>query len=479
MAKKRKGSARALARDEALSAAMRTKLPPACDVAVIGGGASGLAAAIAAAEMGARVVVLERARECGRTILATGNGRCNLAHTDLCVALSSDSEKINTYHNADFAREVMGGAPTAAIVRRFAALGLDVVEEDGRLYPASRVAESVRTVLLAACERLGVILAAARNVEGIVHSGAVIVSHGTSTKSHYPDDIEALSATGEKGNAYVVAYDELWGGGARCSLCCRSLILATGGLLTGGAPVLGRSIVHTDHTEGIVSDLTSLGIMYVPPRAVLAPLVCTDVPKSLDGRRARCVVTLRRGEKAIACEAGEVLFRGYGLSGIVIFDVSRIAEPGDVVSLDLAPGYTAADLSDRLRSLREAGLALDVALSGIVDPIIASELCARAAAIAAGACAPCAWCEAARLIKALSFTVKGTADASYAQVTRGGIDVAVLNAATLEACAPQAQGLFCCGEAVDVDGPCGGYNLAWAWESGERAGYAAARHAVQ
>ena len=171
-------------------------------------------------------------------------------------------------------------------------------------------------------------------------------------------------------------------------------------------------------------------------------------PADLDGRRAHVNARLLRDGSEVARGTGEVLFRSYGLSGIVVFDLSRTARPGDVIALDLTSGMDGA----RARALaRAAG-----GLAGLLDPVIASALGDDV--------------EAARDLR---FTVRGPAEPERAQVTRGGLLTAQFDQKTLEA--RGLPGLFACGEALDVDGACGGFNLAWAWKSGLVAGTGAAR----
>ena len=168
----------------------------------------------------------------------------------------------------------------------------------------------------------------------------------------------------------------------------------------------------------------------------------------LDGRRAHVVARLVRDGREVAREVGEVLFRPYGLSGIVVFDLSRHARPGDVVSLDLTCGL------DRERARELAGAAGSCA--GVLDPVIAGALGQDALDQALD----------------LRFVVQGPAEPERAQVTRGGLLTGQFDPATLEA--RERPGLFACGEALNVDGACGGFNLAWAWKSGLVAGRAAA-----
>jgi predicted flavoprotein YhiN len=192
------------------------------------------------------------------------------------------------------------------------------------------------------------------------------------------------------------------------------------------------------------------------------PLALKGLPlEALDGRRAHGRATLLRGAEKIAEEAGEFLFRPYGLSGIAVFNLSRLAEPGDTLALDLAPDYAASQLSRLIRLAHTA--------EGVSDPRLAELLWKREGGDPD---------RIAQALKALSFTVEGRTDTGHAQVTRGGLAISSF-APTLEADPALAgsRGLFACGEALDIDGPCGGYNLGWAWTSGMKAGAEAAKAA--
>ena len=389
-----------LARERELTAqAQAVQVPAQADVAVIGGGASGLAAAITAAEAGARVVIIERVLECGRSILATGGGRCNLANTDLSA---------ERYRHPGFVSAVCGERFLPDVLGFFSACGLAVAEEEGgRLYPVTREASSVREVLVARASRARVTLACGREVAGVSRAAGGY-------------RLELMPAF-EDGRPEV--------------LRARAIVIATGG----GDGSLARG----------------LGLPLVDARPVLCPLACEglDFP-ALDGRRARVAATLVRSGATIAREAGELLFRPYGISGIVSFDLSRNAQPGDRLVLDLLPEvYARAALE----------LAARGGTAGLLDAAVASQLGKR------GGTAE----DVVARAKAVELLVTGTTDEKRAQVTAGGIDVGTLDASTLGCSA--APGVFACGEAVDVDGACGGFNLAWAWKSGMVAGASAAR----
>lgn len=383
-------TSRSQAREAALAAATAVRVPARCDVCVVGGGAAGLAAAIAAGEAGASVVVLERAAACGRTILATGNGRCNLSNARL---------EWRRYNDPTFVEAVCGPRFGADVLAFFEGCGLAVAEEEGgRLYPLSRQAASVREVLLARARRAGVTLAPAREVTELRREG----------------------------DGWSVSYAGVGAG----AVGARRVVLAVGG------------------GEGLVR---SLGLACAPFEPVLCALACAAPDgvslDALDGRRAHVVARLLRDGAEVAREEGEVLFRGYGLSGITVFDLSRAARPGDVIALDLTDGLDEA----RAQQLAEAA----GGCAGLLDPVIARALG-----------------DSLDVARDLRFVVTGPAEPERAQVTRGGLLTRQFNPATLEA--RGLPGLFACGEALDVDGACGGFNLAWAWKSGLVAGAAAA-----
>lgn len=388
-------------------AARSVQVPSVCDVCVVGGGAAGLTAAIAAAECGARVVVLERDLDCGRTILATGNGRCNFANVNLAW---------DRYNDPEFVRAVAGVGFLGDVLAFFRTSGLVWAEEEGRLYPQSRQAASVRNVLLARAARAGVSLAPAREVISVSPSG----------------------------RGYSVRYAERFEGGRTFSLGATAVVLASG----------GRALAPVYH----------LSLSMLPMTPVLCALACSGLALAqVDGRRVHVDAALIRNDAPVAREAGEILFRPYGVSGIVAFDLSRVARPGDTLELDLVPGTTEDELAGLLRS----GLPLD----GFLDPVIAGLLRDEEADTSPGEL-PQVF---AYDVKHLDLRVEGKADEAHAQVTRGGLANGQFDPATLE-CRGR-RGLFACGEALDVDGACGGYNLAWAWKSGLVAGAAAAARA--
>ncbi len=422
-------------REAALAMARRVATPATADVCVVGGGASGLVAALEAAREGARVVLLEARESAGLPILATGNGRCNLANVDLSPA---------HYHEPRFVAQVMGARPLEDILALFGGLGLRTLEEEGRLYPRSLQAASVRNVLLCALERVDVLIACARPVRALV-------PHGVGWLVRFENGAKGVRS----GTGSAAELEELQ---------AHSVIWACG--------------------SASLSPLEAANVPLTPRRAALCPLTVSASPLDrLDGRKVRGVLRLLRDGEVVDEEEGEILLRNAAVSGICAFDLSRRARAGDALALDLIPELTEREVEAEIA--RVSGDPLHPAehcLDGLIDPAIARvilELARRGWPLPADSVRE----SAAALAKHLPFEVTGV-DATHHQLTLGGIALEAVDPETL-AVRTDARGealpigLFASGEALDVDGPCGGYNLAFAWLSGAQAGRAAARGALK
>lgn len=384
-------------------------------VAVIGGGAAGLAAAITAAKEGAQVTVLERMDRVGKKIMATGNGRCNLANTELSLRHYRGEER--------FLSGVFHRVGNKEMMEFFRRAGLVVRVENGRVYPLSNHASAVLDVLRREADRRGVKLIT---------------------------DFEVKSVRPRSGG-FVIQ-------GKRETLSCDKLIIATGGK---ASPVLGSNGSGYEILSSLGHHTTKLYPGLVPMKCELSQM------KGLRGIRvfARAVLLLDGIEAA--WETGEIQFTDYGLSGIPMLNFSSLAAPykGEVrVGLDLLPGEE--NVLGLLQTRDRANL-----FTGMFHKQVAQALCNRAW-VPVNAIQEVDLPALAKEIKAMGFTVRGTLPWENAQVTVGGVKTAEFYPETLES--RLVPGLYAAGEVLDVDGDCGGYNLMWAWASGIIAGREAA-----
>ena len=176
------------------------------------------------------------------------------------------------------------------------------------------------------------------------------------------------------------------------------------------------------------------------------------------------------------------MFRKYGVSGICVFNLSRMAKPGDIISIDFLDMSDRERAHDYLRDRRTELLARFGSVScadllrGLVLPRVSDALLKRVGLSEDRPCDDKALDEIASILSSCTFTVAGIGDADICQVRRGGFAVEQFDSTTMQAL--DIPGLFAVGEALDVDGPCGGYNLHWAWTSGMLAGRAAAQALV-
>ena len=402
-------------------------------VAIIGGGASGLAAGIAAARLGADVHVLETADRVGKKILATGNGRCNLSNSDI---FASD------YNDPSFVQEAMNELPPEDVQAFFSDLGLLCFEEDeGRIYPYSNKAATVLDML-----RLGLAEAGGRE-----RCGREVRAVEPSARGGF--SVQFADGGAEGFDAAVVAV----GGNPARRLLPKDVTMHA------CRPVLAGLKTDTDAIKGLS------GIR------VRARLFLDEDPEDLRDAWLDVVDPDYQADYSGPEERGEVLFRDWGISGIAAFDMSRHVRPGQMVFIDMLPDLDPQDKVDFIygQAMAHPERTAAQVLSGMLPSRVAHAV-ARAAGLDPDE--PIIAEEEAVVLamasESFGLTVRGIADAKQAQVMRGGYATEQVDAATMGVMGH--EGLFICGEALDVDGRCGGYNLHWAWTSGLLAGRAAA-----
>ncbi len=403
------------------------------DVIIIGGGAAGLTAAVSLKQENANlsVAVLEKLDRVGKKLITTGNGQCNITNKNLSLEF---------FHGKDrgFCRYATENLGNEKIISFFEKIGVEIVfEENGKAYPMSYQAGSVVDCLRFAADTNGV----------------------NTLCSHAVLDILPIK------NGYLIKTNK----GDFSAKC----VIVTTGLLSGGEKV------GSDGTG--LKILKNLGYKAEPLFPSIVQLKTKEeTPKKLKGIKSDALVSVFNGEIKLTESFGEVLFTDYGLSGPAIMQVSRFVGKGDkllTVSLDLLPQYTVSQLTQMLLKraknlkdrpceefltgmlnkrlgqtiLKECGISLSQDVKEITD---------RVEAIA-------------QKIKAFKFTTNSTTGFLNSQVTAGGLSTNQFDSKTMES--KLHKGLFAAGEILDIDGDCGGYNLAFAWTSAMLAAKAAAR----
>lgn len=391
-------------------------------VIVIGGGAAGLMAAVTAARDN-RVTVLERAPRVGRKLAVTGNGRCNLTNLNMGV---------EHYHGEDPefvipALRRFGVGDTLELFRRMGLI--TVAEASGRVYPHSDQAGSVVDVLRLQAADLGVEL----RCEFFAHE-----------------------IRPEKGGFRVLSDTE--------ELFADRVIVAAGGAAggnVGGSEAGYTLLARLGHTR------TRLYPSLVQLRTD------NSFTRPLKGVRADGRVEIISRGRTVAAGEGEIQFTDYGISGPAVFDVSRAAVTAGECSarLDLLRDVGLSELTDMLRARLESSLTAENLLTGTVHNKIGRTVVTRLGYPLAMPVAKLTEEDigrVARAVKSTELKVTGSMGMNGAQVTAGGIRTGEVDPETMES--RLAPGLFICGEVLDVDGDCGGYNLQWAWSSGRLAG---------
>ncbi|MBQ5591429.1 MAG: aminoacetone oxidase family FAD-binding enzyme [Clostridia bacterium] len=395
------------------------------DLVIIGAGASGMAAALSAKKENpkAKVLILEALPRVGKKILATGNGRCNLTN------FSATPE---SYGNP-FVASVIKQYPPEKIVSFFSSIGLESVSDsESRVYPMSNMASSVLDCLRFEIERLGIEVLTETKAESVKSvNGIFIINSKMRTKK---------------------------------------LIVSAGGK---ASPSQG--------SDGSGYELLrSLGHRITPLYAGLVQLTVKENLRTLKGIRVKAGVTLKnKSGKALDSSSGEILFADYGLSGIAVMDISRsVKNENCICELNVLPELSAADVYTFIErsKKRNPSQSAEDALTGIIPRMLGHyliKMVGLSADIRLSELKEQQIHSLADKLKHLTFNVTGTKGFDNAQITVGGAEVTEFNEATLES--RKVRGLYCTGEILDVDAPCGGFNLQWAWASGIAAGTAAAK----
>ncbi len=419
-------------------------------VVIIGCGASGMMAAIAAAREGAEVTVLESGRKPGRKLLLTGNSRCNLTNLDPELferyGISEDPALKTDDAKTGFVKKVLEQFSVSDTLRLFEECGLLTAAEHGTwIYPVTGRSESVLGVLLRELQRLHVKLKYNTEVTGIDREDHTWKVH-TEGWTYSCDTVvlccgsRAVPSTGSNGSGYEL---------------CRGLGMDVTDILPALTAMQCR----------LPEDCRPFTDKEKDKENAAYPLSCAA------GTRTIADVRVYADGELLAEERGQVQFTQNGISGIVIFNMSRYTVRAlrmgmDVqVSLDLLPEISREELIStlsRLRKLRPDDTLKEL-LTGILPPGLITLIASDNDLYRAG-----------YLIKDFRLQALGVRDFDNCQVCAGGVNLEELDPDTMECRREDLKGVHVAGELADIDGPCGGYNLQWAWSSG----YVAGRHAA-
>ena len=399
-------------------------------IGIIGGGAAGMAAALAAAEdKNCSVVLMERQARLGKKLSATGNGRCNLSNLHASEGgYNGDDPHFHEYALSQF--------PPEETLEWFSGLGLyTVAEPSGKIYPYSDQANSVVDVLRFSLEK--------ENIEILT-------------------DFEVMKVKKTGDRFSVTAKDR--------TLEFDRLIIACGGL---AGTKLGGTMAGYKLLRSFGHKCTKLRPTLVQVKTSWGGV------SALKGVRANCHAAIYHDGRRQRQSVGEVQFTEFGLSGPVIYEISRDACQGAgewECTLDFLPDIPADRLRELLSRRRATGLNAEDLCTGILHNrlgrVLVKEADIRAntpiSALTDGQIA-----DLVSLTKGFTVTLTEPLGMDAAQVTAGGIVTSEFDPQTMES--RLVPGLYACGEVLDVDGDCGGYNLQWAWSSGRLAGLCAGK----
>ncbi len=413
-----------------------TKKGKPMNIAIIGGGVSGMTAAITAAQSGAEVTIFEHMPRIGKKLLLTGSGKCNISNTDM---------DLKHFHggNPERIQAVLSACPQEKTLKFFADLGLYIKDRNGYMYPFCEQASAVLDVLRFAIRDM--------NIE-----------------VHTDTDIKAIG----KHEKFVVTTDRGDLEFDRMIMCC------------------GSAANRNTGSDGSGYTLAShLGHRVIKPLPALTNLVCSDeFFPSIAGIRTMAQVSLfsiddNEDSKILGKEYGQLQFTKTGISGICVFNLSHLAvkalddnRPVKAM-IDLLPDISWGEIGDFIRNRIKilSDRPVEEFFAGLLAKPLGLCICKRCAIDLKRRCSSIAdeeIIDLCKMIKEFEANVVSSGDFEAAQVAQGGVDLDEITD-TLESL--KVSGLYFAGEILDVNGDCGGYNLQWAVSSGILAGREASR----
>jgi predicted Rossmann fold flavoprotein len=417
------------------------------DIAIVGGGAAGLAAAVFSAETapaGSRIIVLDGAKTLGAKILIAGGGRCNVTNYQVLPTDFNGSQNV--------IRNVLSAFNVSATIRWFSSMGVDLKQEPtGKLFPVANTARAVLKALLDRCEALGVTLYTNCRVTNIISPTEI----DTDFQIHVGDQF----------------------------IRSARIIVSTG----------GRSLPRSGSDGAGWEILRTLGHTVTTTHAALVPLVLDAkmFHAALSGVSQDVELSVYQNNRRIDHRVGSMLWTHFGISGPVVMDMSRhwiiaqeqahndgvITSTAPKLLCNLLPGETfqqveqgliksishrprASILTHLSQRFTERTAAVLLHHTGIDPTTIASQLSRDVRR------------QLVHTLTALVLPVMQHRGWNYAEVTAGGVPLNEVDYRTMQS--RKVPGLYLAGEVLDCDGRIGGFNFQWAWATGFLAGRAAA-----
>ncbi|MDF1876140.1 NAD(P)/FAD-dependent oxidoreductase [Sulfurimonas sp. SAG-AH-194-I05] len=403
------------------------------DLIVIGSGAAGIISSIVAARNGKSVLLLEKLSQIASKLKATGGGRCNLTNT-----LSNEDFMARFGRDGRFMQDALKDFDHKDLVSFFNAIGVDTHAPDGfRIFPTSHSSVTIITALEKEMQRLGITVICKQKVEEISLIDASIASVTTQTHTYWTTN----------------------------------LILATGGL---GYPVLGAE--GDGHTMA-----TSIGHKVTDLHPAMMPLKTKETWVANCRADTIAKVTLKvdiKKHKKLRAK-GDLIFTKTGVRGPVILDFAREVTPllekyGEVpLLLNLTKGMNEEEISQHIKRafMQNPHAEIVEVVTSLLPLALSEEICKLAGVNPHATNKEFQGEKKVKLIQLLTWTpltISGHDGFKLAMITRGGIHLKEIDPKTMQS--KLIKGLYFCGEIMNLDGPCGGYNLQWSFASGNLAG---------
>lgn len=397
---------------------------------IIGGGASGLMAAIVAKDLGKDIAIIEGTGRIGNKVLTTGNGRANISNSNIIFPYTCYSSS-----NPDFTYDCLNKFGAEDTKNFFLSLGLPLIElENGKLYPRSLQASSVLDILRLKLEEMDIPVYTECKVKSIINNKGFTLS---TSNNDFP------------------------------SFSCKKLVLACGGK---SAPKTGSDGSGYKLAKELCHNIIT------PLPAIVQLKLNYPHLKALAGVKFNGTASVYVNNNFTCEDTGEILFTDYGISGPPILQLSRIASKAiskherTEIKIDMMPEMSSQEVENFIHGhlAMFSHRSVHNLLIGIINkkliPVLLKDIGIYNIHLP---CSELTWDQKDDLIKRFkdwSFTCTDTNGFNNAQLTQGGVDTSQIDQTTLSS--KLVDNLYFCGEILDVNGDCGGFNLQWAWSSG-------------